>query len=102
MFSFKLVSNPSVSLPHAEPEMNKVAFPHLEKLQREWREVAVLKWNVWKVELNLSWLLHAPPEENVDLNQAVMEYIQNGQKQHGHVGKNTDSVDIQYKYLLMS
>lgn len=74
----------------------------MEKMQREWREVAVLKWNVWKVELNLSWLLHAPPEENVDLNQAEMEYIQNGQKQRGHVGKNTDSVDIQYKYLLMS
>lgn len=53
---------------------------HMDKLSKEWTEVAVRKWNEWKVELNLPWIINSAPEIRVDLEEAVVEYINNGRQ----------------------
>ncbi|XP_062576370.1 uncharacterized protein LOC134238267 [Saccostrea cucullata] len=74
----------------SEPVMESVEYLHMERLHREWREVAVQKWNGWRVELNLSWNIHPPPEDRLDQNEAVVKYI-NEKKQ-----RNIDDLEKFY------
>lgn len=64
----------------------------MERLNKEWKEAAVLKWNIWKVELNLCWILHPPTEERLNLNEAVPGYMQNGRQNHNGTSHSSNKL----------